>query len=468
MAEIKKIDTVTIEDPVATPSNPQPSQTTLLTITLNGVTTIESADLCGFKLISDIEEGLPHGYFEIQDKEGIYIGSLSDLSIGSRVSIEVFYNLTDEEMRQKKEPNYIKFPDFYILNFEDDCKDNLSKLAGTFRVYFGHPWLLFKDIKNHAYYPMNMGDLIKKVLQNEDRGVKFEVKDENFAKIDDNGKLARYKVAETDMDFIYNKLLPYCCSEQNPVHLFATDRGEFYLRSYKQLYKENSSVLFKPDAESMKDPALSKKETEILDKEGITETGGSVNISNIQLAVSNSDINKEWFTSFYLEDVVAGIGLTGGKLLTNQIKPHNGSSFGNYLPLDFRIPNMISGSSTKVIRNRPLDDSIFLLFASADKVDNIFQVQVNTPFIGCVAQCGDTASLIMPYVQHKEPRYPTEEKKENWLNGKYLITRIEHSLDNKGTDKTTLLTQATICRSNFVGSDKTTSLDGLAFLYESP
>ena len=166
-------------------------------VTLNKITYIPYRSIRGLRIKSSIEDGLPFGFIEINDSDGLLLAQFNNLQVGALVDIVLLNPETGEEG--------LKFPPFYILQLEGDNSITPNIFAGNFKIWFGHPWFLYKDIKNHAYKPGNNAEIIKKILRSEDRGIAFEVDNKNFDVTDDTSS-RRFKVGETDWDFIQNKI----------------------------------------------------------------------------------------------------------------------------------------------------------------------------------------------------------------------------------------------------------------------
>jgi hypothetical protein len=429
-------------------------------ITLNGTYEIDSGNIIGLKIISDLEEGLPHGYFDLNDNNGEIFANFQNLSIGSTVQINIFnFDISAKARVNKTEPVFVEYPEFYILRLYNDGSGNPGAMSGDIRVYFGHPWFLFKDVKNHAYAPAKISELIKKITKSEDRGLAFDVEDANFSTTDDSGSITRYKSCETDWDFIQNKLMPYAMSSENPLHYFITDRGKIYLKSFKNMYVQKAKAIYAPPTNSIS-PEIITAMQKAREKDGIDEAFGTVNTFEIEVYISNDKLNSELSPNFYLENTVNGTGITGGKLLANKLAPMMGPSFGNLIPLNFTFPFKSKGTSCKVVHNRPLNDSLALLFSSASVVDDIFTVIMSTDYIGNLVSIGDTVQIFFDKVK--------EDKKKltHWLQGKWVVKRTEHIQDSE--DKTKFSTRSVLARSNFVGNKETTSLKDVSFLYASP
>ena len=422
----------------------------VLRVSLNAVTKIPLDQYTGFKLFSSIKEGLPYGYVDILDRDSKILAEFENLQIGAAIDIE-FVNVENEE-------DIIELPTYYILQIEDDCLLDVGQYAGTIRIWFGHPWFLFKDVKNHAYKATNSAELIKKILKNGDRGKVFPAIDNNFDKTDDAG-VPRYKICETDWDFIQNKILPYTASGQLPVHFFCNDKQEFFLKSFQNLYKENSKFIFIPPQNKLGDEKVLEDITAICDDNNIKKGTNLFSIQEASIQVGSFASIPEFAPSFYFENLINSTHISGGKVPINQLKARMGPNFANIMPLDANYMLNVKGTSTKIIHNRQVLDSLCFLMETGKHIDEMFTVTLTTPFILGVASIGSTAEVYLPKMKIDN------RLKKHWINGKWLLLKQEHFSDEDDPKK--LLTKSTIIRPTFVGKDTDTTLSMPVFLYET-
>jgi hypothetical protein len=418
-------------------------QNAICQITLNSITEVPIELFAGFRIFSFIKNGLPYGYVQILDRDAAIFAQFRNLSIGTPIDIEIQSTGTDEVHT---------YPTFYILQIENDCGLDPSKFAGTIRLWFGHAWFLYKDVKNHAYKPTNAAELIKKVLKSEDRGMEFKAEDDNFDKTDDSGEFSRFKICETDWDFINNKVLPYTTSGDQPVHFFCDDRGNFFLRSFKKMYSENSLVLYHQKEDQLAEKDNMQKISELIDKNGIDKENGHFPVSESSVRIGNTNLLKELYPSFYTENTSVGTSASGSKRVSNMVKGHIASSFGNVLPLNINYMMDLTGTSVKVVHNRQTLDSMALLFASGKHVDDMFSLELTTNFLGNKISIGHPAELFTARMDFGG----TTGKKDNWINGKWLVVGLEHYTD--ADDYKTFLSKSYLIRPSFVGNEKQSAL----------
>jgi hypothetical protein len=417
----------------------------------NKVTKVQFDEFAGFHIYSSIKEGLPYGYIQVLDRDGTLFGKFENIQVGSECFLEVV-------SIQNGNP-VMAYPLFYVLQVENKAEGNVGKIAGNIKIWFGHQWFLLKDTKNHMYKPTNNGKLIKKILENKDRGFEIKVnEDEDFSKTDDKGLIARYKICETDWDFIQNKIMPYTTIKQQPAHFFCNDMGDFFLKSFKDLYSKNPKFLFLPESEQSGRKDVAEKVTKLLDKYGIDKQLGHGKIKEIDIKISNPGLFKELYPSFYLENNVTGKFIKGAKKIANKAK----ASDGDLLPLDDAFVGTLTGSSVKMIHNRQLSDAMSLIFQTGKMIDWMFEVTVTTLFCGHMLRLGDNAEI------YQVPLWDISEQKfkEHWISGKWLVAAIEHFNDED--DIRTFMTKTTLIRPAFVGKPDNLTLSMPTLMYKVP
>ena len=426
---------------------------------LNRMSNVPIDAILDFKLMSSISEGLPYGYVDLADRNGTFLAEFEHLQIGAVLEISLLDGSGNVDLDDP-----FKWPEFYVLCLEAGCNFNPAKLAGSIRIWFGHSWFIYKDTRNRVFPPTNHGELIKRVLREDERGIHYDIEDDNFDTTDDSGEINRFKVKETDWNFIRNKVLPYTTIEQLPAHFFANEFGEFFLKSYQSMYKENPTFMIVPNEAALNEDGNMGKVNTVANELNIDKATHIFYESEVDLKIGGPQILDELFPYFMFENLEDGSVITGNKKLGNQLRRRSGSSFANILPVDNFMISQLNGSSVKTICNRQMLDSLSLLFQSSKQVDEMFVLAIEVNFCGHVTSVGQTCHLVVPDYQI------AGERKEHWANGKWLNIGFEHymSKDRSGTKMQSL---AYLVRPAFVGRDNSTTLSILAMrqgLYEVP
>ena len=438
-------------------------------ITLNEVYEIPIDAIKKWHIANHLDDGLPYGYVDFQDRTGDLFAAFEHFQVGASVDITVV-NLANMQKRV--------FPTYRVLKIENDFAIDTSWMAGVVRIWYGHPWFLYKDMTNHAYKPKNIGEQIKDILKDETRGIKFNDErpapppnndfpqlytddmDKNFDRTDDTGKFTRYKIAESDWDFIKNKLLPYTAIGQLPAHFYTDDSNDmFYLKSFRNLYKQKPKIVFHQKEEVLQEENNLKRLQDNIRNNNIDLNTGHFIIQSANMVINDFNLIKEIYPSFYIENLEMTTFLKGSKRLANKLRPRSGVSFGNVLPIDAVLASSINGTDAKLIHNRQLIDGLFLLFQTSKELDKMFSLNVVTYFNGHVITVGNTAEIFLAPVEMPNG------KKTHWMNGKWLITGVEHFMADN--NPRLIFTNTTIIRPSFIGTDTKTSLQSLPLLYEN-
>lgn len=425
-------------------------------VTLNKITELCGPNVgwdnyVGFKLYNSMSTGLPFGCLTFSDKSGHFFARFENLQVGSIIDLELIDISNDQ--------NKLTYDEMVILLLENDFDLSPSNFAGAIRIWFGHPWLLYKNTKNHCYKAASTTELIKKIVTDEDRGKKFEVIDSLFDVTDDNGGYPRFKVCETDWDFIQNKLIPFTAIEEQPAHFYCDELGRFHLSSYKKLYKNVPKALFHGQEGAITEQADVEEMNKIIQESGMGPNSHFV-IQRAQLELGGPNINEDLFPTFFFENLSSGTFISGSKRSSNMLSARSGETFGDILPLDALTMSNIKGTSTKVIRNRQALDALTLLFETAKKMDGMFTLTIESIFNGHLFTIGDTIEIYLPSIKSPD----IEKSKKHWINGKWLVTEVEHYSKEKAPK--TLNSRIKVQRPSFVGNDNTTSLIAQPMLYE--
>ena len=427
-----------------------------LHITLGLSKKLEPGMISDFKLWYDIYDMIPSGYVVYKDNNGKFLSEYYGLNVGSTIDIKL---MTEDESEK------MEFKTMYVTSVETTSSSDPGRFAGDVTIHFSHPWAVMKDVKPHAYEADNSTEIIKKVLRDDGRGESFEVKDDNFMKTDDPGKYPRYKGGESDQEFLVNKVLPYCAVKEQPVHLFVNEKGEFWFKTFKELFKENSKILIGPKQEDMGLKTTADQMDKVKGDNGI-DNDNVYSSNGAFFKVADPFIVSQIMPNFIVENANSGTLMTGSKILENVLKKHAGENFGNYMPLDKFLSSRTGATMTKVIRNRSILDSFFLLFQSSAITDNTFRLGIDLEFTGDVAPIGSTASVVVPKVEYGDGESKPKGKYVHWASGKWIITRAEYALDKEQQFR--LRTRLFLSRATFVGNTDTTSLLNLDRMYEVP
>jgi hypothetical protein len=434
-------------------------------INLGGTTEIHPGDCTGFYLYQSINDGLPYGYIDLLDRSSVMINNFENMEIGSNVYITLRNVQNDEE--------FLKYPVFYLLKIENDFELDPFKFAGTIRLWFGHPWFLFKDSTNHAYNPMNHGKLIQKILEDKTRGIAFEVnKDKKlFAISDDSGEYSRYKTCETDWEFIQDKLLPYTSIAQLPplffCHMYKKKEESVYkfafnLTNSTNLYEQKSKIIITPTQEALVEGNNAKLIEQICIKNNIEPDVDIYFFQSLSLMISYED------SIGLINPVVSTENISNGKFirldcdLSSASYPSEGSNFSNLLPLNNMFVETTNSTWAGTIKNRLLIDAVTLMYSCGKELESTFSLVVNLNYCGDKVTIGDTVELFVPPITEEG----SDSGKVSWLNGKWVVNTIK-DFSSGEEPPTRASSEVILTRPAFIGDKNTTSLSKIQTLFEA-
>lgn len=399
----------------------------------------ESAFIQGFHLYSSIYSGLPLGYFDLVDSEGDnFIDSLENLQVGVSVKFKL---VTDGEDDDSIDSDF-ELKDYVIIKIEIIGEEDADKPSGVVRVWFGHKLFLYKDMANKAYPPLDGLSLIKQVLSDESRGFRIDIDNSNFDNVD-CAKINRYKVMESDWEFLQKKVVPYCLSNKLPVFLYSNIKNELFLRSFKSMMNIEPKILFSPnivDSDSADDFNEFKSANKTIKTYDV--------MKNIKVCLSNDDAQKSLRKVFYLEDSEMKAVLSGIKAVSNSSGEEGNLS--KALPINYSFGNTSNGSSVASVRNHSLDDEVALLQGEASYLDSFLSMSFTANMNTTTFMVGET---VLVYI-----------KKGHWLNGKWVITSA--TLRVPSEDTTTLRIDYTVGKPTMNGKTSKTTLAHPSMLYK--
>lgn len=420
-----------------------PAQKIKFVPVLNGLADLQDkmVFLQGFKLFSSIYSGLPLGYFDLTDSKGDnFIDGLEYLQVGVPVKLNLFTDGEDDSIdKDFNLDNYVIIK-IQIIGGEDQP-------SGTVRVWFGSKLFLYKDMENRAYPPLDPRSLMKRVLEDSSRGYAVEFKDKNFDKID-GLKTARYKTMESDWEFLQKKVVPYSLSSTLPVFLYFNIKNEVFCKSFQSMMSFEPKALFTPKSIDMPDEQA-KTDLEEFKSSNATIKFTDI-MSDVDIEISSDESQTEMRRAFFLEDGETKTVISGVKGMSN--KPAGKKSKGSLsskIPIEYKFGTTSNGSSSFTARNHFLDDEVALLQGSSSHLDSFLSMSFSAPMNTREFLVGES---VLIYI-----------KKGHWLNGKWVITKIEMFTPEDNIN--TLKVRYTVARPTIDGKMDNTTLKAAAMLY---
>lgn len=401
--------------------------------TFNSVSKIDYSIVGNFRLFESIYSGLPYGYVDILDSSGSLIEKFPNIQVGAKVAFDFISDIDEIEL---------KLPDYVVLDVE--FGDESQTLKGKIRVWFGHKLFLFKDTSNHAYPPMKRSELIKRVLQDQTRGFKIKIEDDNFIKSDDAGDTPEYKCNEDDWTFLTETLLPKTCCQQLPVYLFTDIEDTFYLKTFRSMYKKNSTIGFLPtEINDMSEDASTNLQA------FMKRHKSNLYLLGISSKIDGKNLLEEIHPLFAVDSAQNGKLAAGYKTPLN-INTNDGTPLEKYIPLDFKV-SLSQGSSIKLYLNDSLEDNMQKLFSDTKGLDRIFVIESKIPFSGKI-KIGEPVDLYL--------------KTGHWANGKWIVSRSVIMTDEENDSLDSIVQSVELVRPSFYGDKNETTLESTAFLTE--
>jgi hypothetical protein len=411
---------------------------TIFVPTLNGTTTLEPTFIRDFEFVSSISGQLPLGYFDYYDQDGSFLNKYENLSTGTPIT---FNTVTDSDDKKLKKFN---FKNYVILNIESlngqGSAGQFDRIKGNIRVWFGHKWYLYKDTKNHAYAPMKNSKLVEKILKDDTRGISFKIN--KIDESDDDGNVSRYKTCETDIDFLNNKIIPFCSHKKQPMYLFCNISNEFTFSSFQKLYEQKPKVFYTPAViteDQGYDTVAANNEQKSL------ECNESSTFIFASIEMGGKKFLDESRTKLYLENAGEGSFVSGIKNPSNTTGKTTGSHFYNILPINKHYSLTSGGSSVFIVRNRTLQDAMSLAYSRTRALDNCFRLVISGYFDAKQFNVGETVNIYFNL--------------GNWMNGKWLIESFMISTNEGDGKKDNLLQSLVLARPTFCGNTNESTID---------
>lgn len=412
--------------------------------TLNGVTELSPSFIREFVFVSSISGQLPLGYFDYYDQDGSFLSKYENLAVGTPIT---FNTVTDSDDKYLQK---FKFKDYVILSVQSlsgkGSAGQFDRIKGNIRIWFGHKWYLFKDTKNHAYAPMKNSKLIEKVLKDDTRGVSFKIN--RIDESDDDGNLSRYKTCETDIEFLNNKVIPFCAHKKLPMYLFCNISNEFTFSSFSKLYEQKPKVFYTPavitEDDGYDSVAASTEQSSLKCME-------SANFMFATISMGDKKFVDESRMRLFLESAEKGLFVSGTKNPLNTAGENKGSHFYNLLPINKYYSMASTGSSTFTVRNRVLQDAMSLAYSRTKELDSCFKLTISGYFDAKQFNVGETVNIYFNL--------------GNWLNGKWLIESFMISTGEGDSKKDNLLQSLVLIRPAFCGDTNTSTIDKKTSMY---
>jgi len=401
---------------------------------INGTTDFKSLSSFIKKTViyNSLENGLPFGYMDIIDPESRTLTQFENLQVGSQLDLKVAYDEGSVGSNVEK----LNIEDWVLLRTQA-INDSPGK-DSTLRIIFGHKMFLYKDQTNHCFEAQSNDKIIKRVLEDKTRGCDFKLV---HADIPDNEPIKRYKVLESDWEFLKNKVVAFSSYKKTPMYLYADLNSNFYFDSIATMFSKNPQMVlyYSPDNEES-----SEAYKEFTNVYATTETDIPM---SFKMDIGNKNAVSEMNKQFIIFDNQTGMTFSGIKGPSSKIENDN-TALSKYYPIDYAFAALTSsGSSISTLNNHNLNDAYNLLNNSLKDFDRMFTLSIKTRFSAALLDIGNCIALFF--------------SKGHWANGKWILLSNKIVLDEGGNAQIDLV----LGRPTFSGSKSKTTLTNYGSLF---
>ena len=406
---------------------------------LNGVTNYENRlnFLKTTHIEFSIENGLPFGWMDILDQDGSFLAEFENFQIGANIDLKTKY----DDDKVSEDIKNLEIKDWVILKVLTLASGGQNIKESIIRVYFGHKMFLYRDMTSHCYPAQPANELIRTILADKRRGCAFNlVEDEK----PDSSPVKRYKINESDWEFLQNKVVNYCDYKLTPLYLYSDLNSNFYFKSLSTMFSSNPKML------------LYLHGTNGADQKAYEEFAAYYKGAQQDEPMSYSFeiCTKEALASlkkaFILPDTQRNMSETGVKSPIADMDSDESDLSGSY-PIDiYFAKSSDDGNSVITINNHNYSDSYSLLNRSFSAYNKMFQLEIITRFAAPLMNVGNCIGLFFG--------------KGHWVNGKWILRNTHFALDESGNAVVVLK----LMRPSFSGMINETTLKNYVSFDKSP
>lgn len=381
---------------------------------------------------NSLENGLPFGYIDFNDTDGDILSKFNNLQIGAAVDFKVVQDEQDEEFVQN-----LKIEDWVILRV---IAKNREKNGNNLlvRLIFGNKMFLYKDMTNHCFAPQSNSEIIKQVLEDETRGCSFELVESDYP---DNEPIKRFKVQESDWEFLKNKIVSVSSYKKTPMYLYSDLSSKFHFSSIATMSSKNPNALLYLTQNTEEE---GKALEQFINNYNAKELDQPIEFT---LDIGQKEALESMNRQFSIFDSKMCTVFSGVKGPMSKIE-NDSSQLAKYYPIDFSFAATTqNGSSIATINNHDLNDAYNLLNNSLKGFDGMFTLSIKTRFNSELLNVGSCIALFY--------------SKNHWANGKWILTESELLVDKMGNSSIDLK----IVRPTFSGKKSKTTLENYGSLF---
>lgn len=411
-------------------------------------------------IYGSIDQTLPELTFKIDDTDGSYINQLN-LYIGANVMITLKDKVDVSAANTSKFPGELSFCKFSITKIYDGLENN-NGYSGFIQLWCIQSWRMYGNYTGCAYAPQKISEVIKDVCSNTLSLANITVNDDYIKTSSDTGDSPRYKCAESDLDFIENKLLPFTNIDSSNVFFFIDLYGGVHLTSFYEMSNKAETVLVIPPEKQIQDK-LDDEIKNLMDSKSIDYP---YSYMHVNITIGDEDIRKQLGQikqKCLMYNNATGKSYIGYRTPFVKMGSSSGKNYSNKIPFNMAKLEYSDATSVAVFPNRKFDDALAMAFNSDVYLEDIFKLDVSFSKIIETAQIGDTVFFcpILRLLDSTELDTAKKKKIVNWMHGKWIIKSIQYAMDKNGN----CTTNFELIRPTFIYNSDTTTLEKPSSFY---
>jgi hypothetical protein len=283
---------------------------------------------------------------------------------------------------------------------------------------------------------MPLSELVKKVVKDTGRGYKIKMIDDDVDATDDAGKYPKYKIGQSDDEFLMKNVLPYASIGLNPAYIFIDDFGNFKMKSYRNMYKQSAKVAFVPSVGTFMAYHDTYDAKLKADGESVKKY---VSYTSMRVYIGGDDITdqiKALSPELYIEHPLTRRVIVGTSRQESYATQQN-----KKVPIISSMMNLIGNTDSRTFINRSVDEAVSLNINANASLDQMFSVTIDVPNCVDLAPVGSAVHLLTVVPNG------LDSTKTHWLTGKWVVSDNKHYSSGNNL---AAFTTVTLCRPTFL------------------
>lgn len=417
-------------------------------ISVNGSVPIANNEFFDVSIYSAIDYPLPELTFKVKDEHGHHLAGL-DIFPGARIDVIVqdYNDPTDN----------IQFTNFSVTEIYDGTEFKNTHLGGFVQVWARQSWEFYGDWTSHAYPPMKLSELIKKVCVGANSLAGVKVVESNFKKSSDAGNLPRYKENMNEIDFIKQRCLPYLNVDESCGFFYIDFYGYAHVSSFKEMYSKEEGVLVRQMGQlgnNYEDYADTLEKAKSI-KSQYMFSDINVRVGNRNIQDCLADLKQECF----FENDQTGKFAQACSVPKLKIKSSINDTIKDRIPINTIKTANIDYLSSKSFGWHNLNDGLSMSNNHELALVDFIGVNVTFDNFPQDIKIGETLYMLTPKYE-----YGTSSK-THWLMGKWVVAGMNVSVQyDEGTQK--VATEVNLISPTLDVNAKTTSIENPKDFYK--